>query len=378
MWAEGVTMSGGVAMNVAGTLVKRVELMMGTEAQVYVSVPAEIEPAAHAAIDACMLWLHEVDRRLTRFDRTSELCQLNAAAGHWVVVSPLTFGAISEAISAAHITGGLFDPTLLPILEDLGYDRDFSLFQFRESGGARASSETCLLTRPLGAWREIEMDARASRVRLPPDARLDLGGIAKGWAVDVALERFFEGFPNVIVDIGGDMAVRGGIDEGGGCWPLGIGDPRTTTPDGAEQTAAVLTLGRGGLATSGASLRWWTRRGQRVHHLIDPRTGFPIRLWIDAKDDADLDPAPPIATASALAATAAHAEVAAKVALLRGYPEALRAVETAWPDAAVGVPAYGDAGVALLLTRGTGEVACSSNITEYLEALGGGGNVWLD
>jgi hypothetical protein len=64
--------------------------------------------------------------------------------------------------------------------------------------------------------------------------------------------------------------------------------------------------------------------------------------------------------------------------LLRGEPAALRAVEASWAVSADGVPAYGDAGVALLLVRGSGEVASSSHLTDYLTALGGGGNVWLD
>ena len=350
--------------------------MMGTTALVFVAAPGEREAEAQRAIDACMAWLHEVDRQLTRFALGSELCQLNADAGRWHSVTQLAFDAIAEALRAARVTDGLFDPTLLPILEDLGYDRDYALIKQREvEPGATERAVTERSVRPSGAWREIEMDARGPRVRLPPDARLDLGGIAKGWAADVAMERFFEAFHDVIVNLGGDMRVRGGPEDGG-CWPLGIGDPRCDPADQPDRTAAVLTLGSGGLATSGANLRWWTRRGQRVHHLIDPRSGFPIRLWLDARDDGA--PEPPIATASALAPTAAHAEVAAKVALLRGEPEARLAVESAWPGSASDAPAYGDADVALLLVRGSGEVACSSNLADYLATTGGGGDVWLD
>jgi thiamine biosynthesis lipoprotein len=366
-------------MNAARTLIKRVERMMGTETEVYIAAPAEREAAAHQAVDDCMRWLHEVDHKLTRFDLASELSQLNASAGHWHAVSRLTFDAISEALAAAAISDGLFDPTLLPILEDLGYDRDFKEIAYLEvEPRTGACADVDLPVHPSAAWREVDLDSQGTRVRLPPSARLDLGGIAKGWAADVALDRFFEHFPDVIVCVGGDTRVRGGTDEGGGCWPLGIEDPRQSPDDVPQPTIGVLTLGRGGMAVSGASVRWWTRRGQRVHHLIDPRSGFPIRLWIDARDDSDLEPVPPIATASAIAPTAAHAEVAAKVALLRGYPDALRAVEAAWSASDDGVAKYGDAGVALMLTRGTGEIVCSTNMTEYLAGLGGGGNIWLD
>jgi thiamine biosynthesis lipoprotein len=225
----------------------------------------------------------------------------------------------------------------------------------------------------------------------------------KGWAADVALERFFGAFDNVLVDAGGDIRSRGGARPGEP-WAIGIGDPpagarpgsghvgaQDETHDG-EDDGVVVTLGRGGLATSGATERWWYHAGERQHHLLDPRTWRPARLWIDAADDTkgDGDGAmdkPLIASATALAPTAAHAEVAAKVALLRGsldYRQALAPVERAWAawetqearDAAI--PPYGDRGVALILLLGTGEVVCSAHLHAYLATLGGGGNIWLD
>jgi hypothetical protein len=81
-----------------------------------------------------------------------------------------------------------------------------------------------------------------------------------------------------------------------------------------------------------------------------------------------------IATATALAPTAARAEVAAKVALLRGYPDALHAIEQAWAGDA---QLKADKGVALLLVLGTGEVVVSANMEAYLDTCGGGGMLWL-
>jgi len=240
---------------------------------------------------------------------------------------------------------------------------------------------------PPGSWRSIELDSARRQIRMPPGVRLDFGGIAKGWAADVALDRFFSSTDDVLIDVGGDVRARGGLREGEP-WAIGIGDPQRM-PDApaaaAEPHVAVLTLGRGGLATSGATLRWWYRDGERQHHLIDPRTGRPARVWIDATDQLN-SPAPLIASATALAPTAAHAEVAAKVALLRGYPEALEIVNAAW-RASAGHDAdnadnadngYGDANVAVLVILGTGEIACSANLQDYLTALGGGGDIWVD
>ena len=81
-----------------------------------------------------------------------------------------------------------------------------------------------------------------------------------------------------------------------------------------------------------------------------------------------------IAAATALAETAAHAEVAAKVALLRGYPEALYAVEQAWAGKS---HLKADTGVALLLVLGNGSVFISANMQAFLDTCGGGGMLWL-
>ncbi len=356
---------------------------MGTKIEVYVSVEREAEATAHAEIDACLAWLGEVDTRLTRFNLASELCQLNAAGGEWFEASELLFAATAESLAAAQATGGLFDPTLLPLLEELGYDRDFAEIPNRETPTSEipVPAITAEARQGAGNWRHIELDHARGRIRLPRDTRLDLGGIAKGWAADIALNRFFRDGANVIINVGGDLRLRGELQEGEP-WPIGVTMPVIPAPtDGSSQAdarhAAVLTLTRGGLAASGATDRWWYHGGARAHHVLDPRTGQPAPLWIDAADDVT-EGTPLIASATALAPTAAHAEVAAKVALLRGYPDAIQAVEAAWQSARPwNAPTYGDVGVALVLVMGTGEVIYSANLQDYLDTLGGGGDVWV-
>jgi thiamine biosynthesis lipoprotein len=290
----------------------------------------------------------------------------------------MLFEVVEASLAAARDTHGLFDPALLPVLEHLGYDRDFASLAHREVDPASERNPHEESTpASAGRWREIELDAAGRRVRLPVGVRLDLGGIAKGWAADRALDHFFASFSNVIVSVGGDMRVRGG-PRPGECWAVGVGDTVTMTSEGTTEHATVVTVGRGGLATSGAGDRWWLRGGERHHHLIDPRTGQPARVYL-AGDIAEGESWPLIATATALAPSAAEAEVAAKVALLRGYPDALTQVEAAWrtPSAADTDAAYRDEHVAVLLALGSGEVVCSANLREYLEIFGGGGNVWL-
>ena len=371
---------------------------MGTELGVYLAVAPDHVDSAKRAIAACLAWLAEVEATLTRFDDGSELCRLNAAAGEWRPVSALLYAVVEQAVAAARASGGLFDPTLLARLESLGYDRDYKAIARRETAGAQGKGATTSATRghaaahtqrakdkPDGAWRDIKFDEARRWIRLPRGCQFDLGGIAKGWVADAALERCFAAHPNVIVDVGGDMRVRGVADDGAP-WPIGVSASRDVAGRPAPEQP-VVALRQGAIATSGANNRWWFRNGQRQHHLLDPRTGQPARVWIaDDRDDQNVagDPQSLIAAATALAPTAAHAEVAAKVALLRGYPQALRSVEAAWDtwlaqaaDDGRAITPYHDAGVALMLTLGTGEVVASSNMQAYLETLGGGGDVWL-
>src|SRR5579885_899452 len=370
-------------MNVASSLqqslllVEQSSRIMATNVSVHLAVPPAEEASAQAAIETCMNWLREVERRLTRFDPASELSQLNEAAGEWRPASELLFSAMREALRAAEASAGLFDPALLPQLQALGYDRDFAQLARHADATTQTGSAVPVST---GSWRGIQMDARGRRIRLPEGTRLDLGGIAKGWAADMTLKRSLRAFPNVIVNVGGDLRLRGERSPGEP-WAVGIRDPRYDHLPGPAPNIAVFTFHRGRLATSGATSRWWYHGGQRQHHLLDPRTGRPVHLWMQPDQqmaDTARDAGQLIATATALAPTAARAEVAAKVALLRGYPGALNAVEAAWEQRSERgmqlLPA--DRDVALLLVMGNGDVLMSRNMEAYLETCGGGGMVW--
>jgi thiamine biosynthesis lipoprotein len=351
--------------------------MMGTTVNIYLAVAPDQEPAAQTIAERCLEWLRAVETHLSRFHAESELCQLNRAAGRWFSASPLLFAAVATALHAAQSSDGLFDPTLLPRLEALGYDRDFAEIAHREVSLAHdALAQTAVMS---GGWRAIELDPRGRRIHLPAGVRLDLGGIAKGWAADVALERFCGACPGALVNVGGDLRARGGPQPGKG-WPVGILGPGELGTAGEQRQIATITLSRGGLATSGALRRWWYTGGIRCHHLLDPRSGLPVPLWIDGADETEEDevgrPNALLATATALAPTATAAEVAAKVALLRGLPAALECVEADWRARQVPLPLARqrsratatslESPVALLLTLGNGELRLSANLREYL------------
>jgi thiamine biosynthesis lipoprotein len=201
----------------------------------------------------------EWEDTLSRFRPESELSRLNDQAGAPVGVGPILLGAVEASLDAARATGGLFDPTLRHELVRMGYDRSFEEIDHRDATPG---------DRPLGggAWRRILVDMSAGTVGLPAGSGLDLGGIAKGMAVDASLELLSElGVDAALVSAGGDLAVHG-LPPGKRAWGVLVGGD----PEGP-----VVPLVRGAIATSGTARRRWRQGEVERHHLVDPETGEP-------------------------------------------------------------------------------------------------------
>lgn len=232
---------------------------MGTRCAAAVTVGQEDERESRWALAAAQDEVAACEAELSRFDSASDLSRLNAASGKWVPVGPRLLEALSLALRAREETDGRFDPTVLPALVAAGYDRSFELLEERQ---ARAIED----------WRagaEIELDLRNGLARVESRSAVDLGGIGKGYAAGRALDAMLGVSPQLaggLVDLGGDIAVRGEPPEGGP-WLIAIADPRST-----GETLAVLALAEGGVATSGRDARRFGPAGS-LHHLIDPATG---------------------------------------------------------------------------------------------------------
>jgi len=217
--------------------------------------------------------LERLEALLSRFRPGSELSRLNEAGE--LDAGPDLLAVTRLALAARERSGGRFDPTVHDALVAAGYDRSFELVPEDGAGGAAG---------PCRCGGRVEV--RGRRVVLGPGVRLDLGGIAKGYAVDRAAAILAAAGP-CLVNAGGDLAVRGGA------WPVEL-----------EGTGLVLELASGAIATSGRDRRRWRRGGDERHHLIDPATGRP----------AETD----LLRATVVAPTAVEAEVLAKVAFLGG------------------------------------------------------------
>ena len=188
-----------------------------------------------------------LERLLSRFREDSELSALNRAGR--LYAGPELARVTELAVAASRRTGGRFDATVHDALVAAGYDRSF-----RQLNGVVA-----IAPRPVACGGTVAVDVTTGLIQLEPGFRLDLGGIAKGYAVDRLCDLLAPWGP-CLVDAGGDIAVCG---PG---WPVGV-----ETADGM----VTLELDSAAVATSGLDRRRWRTTAGDAHHLIDPTTGQP-------------------------------------------------------------------------------------------------------
>jgi thiamine biosynthesis lipoprotein len=253
---------------------------------------ADAAAAAAMARHALLTW----HQRFSRFRDDSELSRLNRDPGHTVAVSPLMRRMIEAARHAARDTGGLVDFTLGNEIARVGYAAHFegdgtALPAALASAPPRAPASP----HPDERWRQISIDPHRGTVTRPPGLQIDVGGIAKGVFAD-ELSAMLTGFDAFVIDCAGDL--RAG---GRGRLPRAV---HVTSPFDAARLH-TFRVAAGGVATSGIGRRSWTLDGGRpAHHLLDPHTGAPAFTGV--------------VQATALAPTAAEAEVLAKAAVLSG------------------------------------------------------------
>ena len=250
-------------------------------------------------IDIVKALFDEWEQTLSRFQPESELSRLNQRAGELVVVSDLLLTVLTHALQAAQATQGIYDPTLLNQLLHVGYDRSFDILPSSLPANVNAS-----IGQAGGGWQHIQVNRQKRTVLLPAGIRLDFGGIAKGMAVEAALENLhYNGIDIALVNAGGDLAIRGlppGVDH----WSIAVP---------GKSSAWTIPLQQGAIATSGIARRQWRQGDTMRHHLLDPRTGLPANneLW----------------STTVIAKSCEQAEVAAKVAFIKGLPQGKTFVE---------------------------------------------------
>lgn len=210
---------------------------------------------------------------------TSDVARINAAGGKPVEVDYRTVDLVHKSLEYCEVSNGLFDITIGAVSE---------LWDFAK--GVRPTDEQIERALPHVGWERVEVGDTTVALH-DPDARIDLGGIAKGYIADRLIEEFErDGATSAFVNLGGNVKVLGAKPDGS-AWNLGVRDPKA---DDASQIVARVGTTGGSLVTSGLYERSFELDGQTYWHILDPRTGYPaktrlVSASIFSKDSIDGD-----------------------------------------------------------------------------------------
>jgi len=274
---------------------EQVRYVMGTTATVQAWAP-ESEMAANS-VEAAYVAFDRVDSLMSTWRDDSVLSSLNRSEpGQWTDVGLEVCQVLREAKMVAAASSGAFDPTVLPLVR---------LWGFRGGQVALPDSVALVTARLSVDHRLLELDLATGRARLlEPGMAVDLGGIAKGYALDCAAAAMRRtGATGGVIDLGGNILAFGQ----GPHRKVGIVDPARK-----DRLLAAVPLADASVATSGQYERYLTIQGRRYGHILDPRTGWPV---------------PPGVSATVVADKAVLADALATAAVVLGIDQGLALLE---------------------------------------------------
>lgn len=250
---------------------KKSNIMMDTI--VTITVVASSEKIANSAINAAFDEIKKIENLTNFFSEKSEVYRINQNAGiSSIKVSSDILSIIDKAIYISEITKGSFDITIGPII---------SLYDFHKN--IKPDDSEIKKNLLLVNYRDIVIDKKKSTVFLrKKNMSIDLGGIAKGYAADKAVEILKKnGIQSGIVAVAGDIKVFGHKPDGK-AWKIGIKKPRSDTSKAKIDTngqlddvMATLEMSNMSISTSGDYERFFIINGRRYHHILSPGTGLP-------------------------------------------------------------------------------------------------------
>ena len=234
--------------------------IMGTSCTLGGVVPAREEAQGTAALAAAEGELRRLEAALSTWIEASEISRLNAAAADVAVPLSRDSRALLDRARQLHReSAGAFDITCRPLV---------TLWRRAGEAGRLPTPPEITAARAASSWEQLELTAEGARKR-SASAQVDLGGIAKGYAIDRALESLrAHGLTGGLVEVGGDLAVFGSAPDGE-AWEIAVRDPRSETVWG------TLRLRAGAVCTSGDYARYVEIEGRRHSHIVDPRSGQP-------------------------------------------------------------------------------------------------------
>jgi thiamine biosynthesis lipoprotein len=240
--------------------------VMGTFARV-VTVAADSN-TAKGCIGAAFAEIEKVDRLMSKYRNDSEISELNRDGFKRAVkVSKSTYEVLEKSIEFSKLSSGAFDVTVGPLVD---------LWHSAEEANSLPTDAELQQARCRVGYDKLILDANETSVRFAVKGmRVDLGGIAKGYAIDKAVEAMQRGGAvGGMVDIGGEIRCFGLPPAGQKKWRIGLQDPdRAEAGLNAGVPLSVLNLTDAAVATSGHYRRFVTIGGKRYSHIVDPESG---------------------------------------------------------------------------------------------------------
>ena len=274
-------------------LIKESKIVMGTVVEI--TVANRSEELARSAIADGMSEFQRIDDLMSSYKPDSTVSKVNqTGSAAKVPVGEEVYRVLREAVAISGASGGAFDPTIWPVSQLWGFDR----------GGSIPIPELLTNKLPMVGYKNVIFDDSAFSVGFKSNGMgLDLGAIAKGWAIDRAMEKLMaRGIRKAIIDAGGDLRVIG-TRPGKDFWRIGVQHPR-------DPGALIFTfeLRDTAIVTSGDYERFFVADGVRYHHILNPLTGQPARSC---------------QSVTVLAPTASEADACATAAFVLGPSEGL-------------------------------------------------------
>lgn len=231
-------------------------------------VDLQVIPNDSQSMDEMMLkinrafdWFRMVEDACSRFTRDSEVMKASLIIGQPVPVSPFLFEPLRFAMELAVMTNGVFDPTMGKLMEGLGFNQHYLTKEVIESQADESVT-----------YKDLILDEQQRTVLFKKPMVVDLGAVAKGFAIDLAANEFkdCEGF---VVNAGGDL-FAGGLDEKGDKWKIAIQHPYQR-----DHVIETIEITNEACCTSGSYERT-SPAVKGVHHIVNPQTKQSPGAWV--------------------------------------------------------------------------------------------------
>lgn len=234
---------------------------MGTQS--HIMVVAEDETTARRCVDAAMLEFEHIEKLASFYDANSELNMVNRSAfEEEIKIESELFDIIEVAMLYSRVSGGAFDITVGPLVDLWKTAKTKPTAQQLEQAQAKVGYHRLILN-PEKRTVQFELEGM----------KIDLGGVAKGYAIDKAIFAIKQnGAVGGLVDVGGDIRCFGKTKTGEEFFKIGLQNPDNVGDSEKEQLLAVFKVKDRAVATSGDYQRFIEVDGERISHIINPAT----------------------------------------------------------------------------------------------------------